>query len=87
MKLDKNKKPILTHGFKKGDLVMHVLWKNQLGIVISACDESWRDEYDEMLTVEWITEEGVHGQAKYVPPHSIAKADQWHLRRLWNNES
>jgi hypothetical protein len=67
--------------FKKGDLVRHLLWDDQYGIVISACDEHWRDEYDKMLTVEWIT----YNKSKtpqYVPPQSIAKADQWHLKKV-----
>ena len=65
--------------FKKGDFVRHLLWDNQFGIVVSACDEPYRDIYDKMLTVEWVT----HGNMpKYVVPTSIAKADQWHLAKV-----
>jgi len=79
MKLDENNKPISEYGFKKGDLVRHILWGDQLGIVISTCDEPYRDIYDKMLTVEWIT----HGNmARYVVPKAIAKADQWHLAQV-----
>ena len=81
MKLDKNKKPILTHVFKKGDLVRHILWGDQVGIVMSTCDEPYRDIYDEMLTVEWITH-GNKSMARYVVPRAIAKADQWHLAQV-----
>jgi len=49
------------------------------GIVVSECDEPYRDTYDKMLTVEWVT----HGNMpKYVVPTSIAKADQWHLKKV-----
>jgi hypothetical protein len=60
--------------FKKGDLVRHLLWDDQVGIVLSACDETWRDEYDQLLTVEWIT----YNKSKtprYVAPESIELAD------------
>ena len=65
--------------FKKGDLVVHLLWKNEVGIVISACDEPWRDEYDTLLTVKWITGEQ---SSTYIPPQSIAKADHRSLRKV-----
>ena len=81
MKLDKNKKPMLTHVFKRGDLVRHLMWDDQVGIVTSACDEPWRDEYDKMVTVWWITY-NKSKTPKYVVPTSIARADQWHLVRV-----
>ena len=81
MKLDDNNKPYCEYTFKKGDLVRHLLWDDQFGIIVSACDEPWRDKYDKMVTVEWITYNKIK-MPKYVVPTSIAKADQWHLVKI-----
>ncbi len=53
--------------FKSGDLVRHIVWPDQLGIVISTCDVTPATTHlGRQIAVQWLEIYGIYGEKRAV---------------------